>query len=104
MKFTKQFEYRTSLVGRDLRIFLLSTLIKTNFEILDTIELNSENGCCKDKDKRAALGLSEQTDAIIIIVSEETGSISYAINSQLHYKISLNKLKSTLVKNFISFV
>lgn len=53
---------------------------------------------------RAALGLSEQTDAIIIIVSEETGSISYAINSQLHYKISLNKLKSTLVKNFISFV
>ncbi|WP_071396938.1 sporulation-specific diadenylate cyclase CdaS [Bacillus tuaregi] len=32
---------------------------------------------------RAAIGLSEQTDAVIIVVSEETGRISFAIDGQL---------------------
>jgi diadenylate cyclase len=33
---------------------------------------------------RAALGLSEMTDAIMIVVSEETGRITFAINGNLH--------------------
>ena len=32
---------------------------------------------------RAALGVSEQTDAIVAIVSEETGSISVAVDGLL---------------------
>jgi diadenylate cyclase len=32
---------------------------------------------------RAALGLSEETDAVIVVVSEETGSISIAVNGKI---------------------
>jgi diadenylate cyclase len=32
---------------------------------------------------RAAIGLTEQTDAIVVVVSEETGSVSIAINGRL---------------------
>ena len=37
---------------------------------------------------RAALGLAEETDAVILIVSEETGSISLAYDSKLYYDLT----------------
>ena len=37
---------------------------------------------------RAALGLSEETDAVIMIVSEETGAMSLAYDSKLYYDLT----------------
>jgi diadenylate cyclase len=37
---------------------------------------------------RSALGMSEQSDAVILIVSEETGAISLAYESKLYYDLS----------------
>ncbi|NLY79675.1 MAG: TIGR00159 family protein [Lysinibacillus sp.] len=45
---------------------------------------------------RAALGLSEVTDAVVIVVSEETGAISIAINGNLHRNLSLENFESQL--------
>lgn len=45
---------------------------------------------------RAALGITEQSDAVSIIVSEETGSISLAIEGEMHYDISPETLEKML--------
>ena len=45
---------------------------------------------------RAAIGLSEQCDALVLIVSEETGIISVAENGHIHRKIDSSQLKEYL--------
>jgi diadenylate cyclase len=45
---------------------------------------------------RAAIGLSEETDAIVIAVSEETGMISHAYKGQLVRGVTLEELRSFL--------
>ncbi|MDD8019075.1 MAG: diadenylate cyclase CdaA [Bacteroidota bacterium] len=45
---------------------------------------------------RAGLGVTEQTDAIAVIVSEETGAVSIADNGELTYKISVKELRKEL--------
>lgn len=47
---------------------------------------------------RAGLGISETSDAIILIVSEETGKISLALNGTLTRNITGEPLKKALVK------
>lgn len=50
---------------------------------------------------RAAIGMSELSDAIIVVVSEETGSISVAEKGNLKRGISDGDLREILMKNFI---
>jgi uncharacterized protein (TIGR00159 family) len=48
---------------------------------------------------RAALGMSEVTDALCLVVSEETSAISFADRGFLHYDIPPEKLSDVLVKS-----
>lgn len=50
---------------------------------------------------RAAIGLSEETDAVVVVVSEETGAISYAFKGHLQRGISLEELRSFLSSVFV---
>ena len=45
---------------------------------------------------RAALGMSENSDAVVIVVSEETGKISIAINGTLTRNLDENSLKKAI--------
>ena len=49
---------------------------------------------------RAALGMAEESDAAIIVVSEETGAISLACNGNLFYDLSHDEIKSMLLSLF----
>lgn len=52
---------------------------------------------------RAALGMSEHTDAHIITVSEETGYISYTQNGKIEQNISRSRLKELLLTGGTGF-
>ena len=45
---------------------------------------------------RAALGISEQSDAVVIVVSEETGAVSLAHNGKLDYNIAREDIGAKL--------
>ena len=49
---------------------------------------------------RAALGLVEESDAIVIIVSEETGKISLAMEGNLQRDLDYDKLRNLLTKAY----
>jgi len=46
---------------------------------------------------RAALGLSDETDAVVVVLSEETGIISLAHNGDLHRPLTTDELRSQLI-------
>src|SRR5580658_1518051 len=46
---------------------------------------------------RAALGPSDETDAVVVVLSEETGIISLAYNGELHRPLTTDELRSQLI-------
>lgn len=50
---------------------------------------------------RAAIGLSEETDAIVVVVSEETGNISYAHKGRLVRRVTIEALREFLSSELV---
>jgi len=64
------------------------------FPISESEKINKRLG---DRHK-AAVGLTEQTDAIAITVSSETGHVSIVVGGELHYNLSLDDTKRMLIE------
>ncbi|MEG0837547.1 MAG: diadenylate cyclase, partial [Akkermansia sp.] len=45
---------------------------------------------------RAAVGLSDETDSVVVVVSEETGAISIAVAGKLERNLDIDQLKARL--------
>jgi diadenylate cyclase len=62
------------------------------FPLTQRLDLNKSLGTRH----RAAIGLSEETDAVIVVVSEENGMISHAYKGQLVRGVTLEELRAFL--------
>lgn len=51
---------------------------------------------------RAALGITEETDAVAVVVSEETGVISVAFEGELHRDLDSKSLRNALYKYLLT--
>jgi diadenylate cyclase len=51
---------------------------------------------------RAGIGLTEETDSVVIIVSEETGRITTAIGSKIEKNVEMGTLRDFLTEHFIT--
>ena len=45
---------------------------------------------------RAAIGISEKSDAVVVVVSEETGAVSYAYGGHIYRHLTGERLRQTL--------
>jgi len=50
---------------------------------------------------RAAIGISEHTDSLVVVVSEETGHITVAESGEIRENVSPNELRQILIKEKI---
>ncbi len=83
-----------AVVVRDSRIYAAGCILPlTQNNTLDS-ELGTRH--------RAAIGMSEQSDAVVVIISEETGAISVAINGALTRDVTSGKLREVLLSQLLS--
>lgn len=82
-----------AVVVRDARIYSAGCILP----LTSNNSLDSELGTRH----RAALGMSEQTDAVVVVVSEENGYISVARNGELTRDITRGQLREILLKELL---
>lgn len=82
-----------AVVVRDGRIFSAGCILP----LTQNSTLDSELGTRH----RAAIGMSEQSDAVIVVVSEETGAISVAKGGKLTRDITRGKLREVLLSELV---
>ena len=82
-----------AVVVRDSRIYAAGCILP----LTQNNSLDSELGTRH----RAAIGLSEQSDAIVVVVSEETGAISIALNGELKRDVTRGVLREVLLGQLI---
>jgi diadenylate cyclase len=51
---------------------------------------------------RAGIGLTEETDSVVIIISEETGSITTAVGNSIEKNVDMGTLRDFLTEHFIT--
>ena len=44
------------------------------------------------------MGIAEESDAVALVVSEETGRISIAVDHEIHYNLSMDEFRMMLVE------
>lgn len=47
---------------------------------------------------RAALGLAEESDAVVLVVSEESGAVSLAYDANLYYNLTMDEVRARLAE------
>ncbi len=82
-----------AVIVRDGRIYSAGCILP----LTQSNSLDSELGTRH----RAAIGMSEQSDAIVVVISEETGAVSVAKNGVLTRDVSNGKLRQILLDEFI---
>lgn len=82
-----------AVVIRNNKIFSASCIVSN----LSSKEINPKYGTRH----RAGLGLSEQTDAFVIIISEERGTISLCLNGKMTENLTPKRLENRLKNVFL---
>lgn len=83
-----------ALIIRDGRLFAAGCFLP--------LSQNNEISRMLGTRHRAALGMSEVSDAVVVVVSEETGAISVALNGKLDLRLSPIALKAILNRQLLS--
>ena len=79
-----------AVVVRDGRIYAAGCILPLTHETSIDSNLGTRH--------RAAIGMSEQSDAVAVIVSEETGAISVAVEGRLEHGVQTGRLREVLLE------
>ena len=79
-----------AMIVRDHRIRAAACILPVSHDLDSPKELGLRH--------RAALGMSQESDALCIVVSEETGGISIARNGQFRLHLSAEELEAVLTE------